>query len=121
MRGRLGMMAASPLPRLAAIRQSFSLAPDDGAGLPTIDGAGPLLPVRLTPKDQQLARYVDHVRVLLDEQRGLVLAFEMVDPDGEQTLIRFSNVRIDTGLSDDAMKLNPAPGTKVVRPLEPGQ
>jgi outer membrane lipoprotein-sorting protein len=46
------------------------------------------------------------------------MVFEMIDPDGEQTVIRFSNVHVDVGLSDDALKLNPAPGTKVVRPLE---
>jgi outer membrane lipoprotein-sorting protein len=118
MRGQLGMMAASPLPRLEAIRQNFNLAPDDGTGLPPVEDAVRLVPVRLTPKDPQLAKYVDHVRVLLDPQRGLVLMFEMVDPDGEQTVIRFSNIRTDTGISDDAMKLNPAPGTKVVRPME---
>jgi outer membrane lipoprotein-sorting protein len=118
MRGQLGMMAASPLPRLEAIRQSFNLLPDDGKGLPLIEGVPHLVPVRMTPKEAQLAKYVDHVRVLLDADRGLVLAFEMVDPDGEQTLIRFSNIRTDSGISDDAMKLNPAPGTKVVRPLE---
>jgi len=118
MRGQLGMMASSPLPRLEAIRQSFNLLPDDGAGLPKIEGVPNLVPVRMTAKEPELAKYVDHVRVLLDADRGVVLAFEMVDPDGEQTVIRFSNVRVDTGVTDDAMQLNPAPGTKVVRPLE---
>ena len=46
MRGQLGMMASSPLPRLEAIRQSFNLLPDDGAGLPKIEDVPHLVPVR---------------------------------------------------------------------------
>lgn len=118
MRGQLGMMAASPLPRLDAIRQNFNLTSDDGSGLPAVEGVAHPVPVRMTAKDPELAKFVDHVRVLLDADRGLVMVFEMIDPDGEQTVIHFSNVHVDVGLSDDALKLNPAPGTKIVRPLE---
>ncbi len=118
-RGNLGMMAASPLPRLEAIRKSFSVQPDDGAGL---DGElapkGGLLAIRMTPTDTTLAQYVDHVRVLLDEAQGLAVAFEMVDPDGETTVMRFSNLKINPNLSDDQFKLNLPTDVKVTRPLE---
>jgi outer membrane lipoprotein-sorting protein len=120
---QLGMMAASPLPRLRAIQKTFSMKPDDGEGLLDANDAKPanVLAVRMEPTDAEVRKYVDHVRVLLDADRGLVLAFEMVDPDGEQTIIRFSNVRTDVNLADDSLKLDAPAGVKVVRPLEGGR
>ena len=50
--------------------------------------------------------------------RGVASEFEMVDPDGEHTIIRFSNVRTNVNLTDDALKIDAPAGTKVVRPLE---
>ncbi|MBC8106904.1 MAG: outer membrane lipoprotein carrier protein LolA [Anaerolineae bacterium] len=120
MQQQLGMMAASPLPRLQAIQTTFSMKPDDGKGLLDAKGASPANPraVRMEPVDAEIRKYVDHVRVLLDADRGLVLAFEMVDPDGEQTIIRFSNVRTGVNLTDESLKLDTPAGVKVVRPLE---
>lgn len=119
--GRLGMLAASPLPRLASIRQNFKPVPDDGAGLSPAKGEGEgrsLVAVRMNPADAEIAKFVGHVRVLLDADRGFVLAFELVDPDGERTVIRFSNLRGNAGLADDAMQLQLPAGVKVTRPLE---
>lgn len=119
--GRLGMLAASPLPRLASIRQNFKPVADDGAGLLPAKGEGEgraLLAVRMNPGDAEIAKFVDHARVLLDADRGLVLAFELIDPDGERTVIRFSNLRGNAGLGDDAMQLQLPAGVKVTRPLE---
>jgi outer membrane lipoprotein-sorting protein len=45
-------------------------------------------------------------------------AIEIVDPDGEQTVIRFANVQTDTGITDAMLELNAPTGTRVVRPLE---
>ena len=119
-RGQLGMMAASPLPRLRAIRQSFRMMPDDGAGLSPAIGerAASVRAVRMEPADAELKQFVDHARVLLDAERGLVLVFEMTDPDGERTLIRFTNLRPNAGLDEGELKLTVPAGTKVVRPLE---
>jgi outer membrane lipoprotein-sorting protein len=111
MQQNLGMLAASPLPGLSAIRKSFSTKPDVGS-------SGNIVPVRMEPLDAELRKYVDHVRVALDAERGVVTEFEMVDPDGEQTLITFTNIRTDVNLSDEALKLDAPAGTKIVRPLE---
>jgi outer membrane lipoprotein-sorting protein len=115
--GRLGMMASSPLPALSDIRKNFTLTPDDGDGLIPLEPAKKTKALLLTPSRPDLEEFVKSVRVLLDVDRGLVLAFELVDPDGEKTLIRFSDLKADTGLSDDAMKLGAPPGTKVSRPV----
>jgi hypothetical protein len=115
--GQLGMLAASPLPALAAIRKNFTLTPDTGEGLnPAEPVANETKALRLEPVEA-LRGTVGHVRVLLDVSRGLVLAFEVTDPDGERTLVRFSNLRTDTGLPDNALTLSAPAGTKVVRPV----
>ncbi|HEV7299523.1 MAG TPA: outer membrane lipoprotein carrier protein LolA [Tepidisphaeraceae bacterium] len=114
--GRLGAMASSPLPALQDIRKNFTLSPDAGAGLDPVEPAGNTRALRLEPVEA-LRPYVGFVRVLLDADRGLVLAFEVTDPDGERTLVRFSNLQPDRGLSDDALMLDTPAGTKVVRPV----
>jgi outer membrane lipoprotein-sorting protein len=116
---RLGMLAASPLPSLDVILQNFTVWPDVGDGLAAASGGAPegLVAVRMTPATEDVRRYVDHARVLLDPKRGLVLVFEMVDPDSERTVIRFSNVQTDTGLTDADVQLHLPGDVKVVRPL----
>jgi outer membrane lipoprotein-sorting protein len=118
---RLGMLAASPLPSLDVILQNFTALPDAGDDLPAAAGALPdsvqPVAVRMNPVDDEVRRYLDHARVLLDPQRGLVLTFEMVDPDGERTLIQFSKVQTDVGLSDDAVNLHLPADVKIVHPL----
>jgi outer membrane lipoprotein-sorting protein len=116
--GQLGMMASSPLPRLAAIRQSFRLMPDDGEALASRDDATKGVAVRLEPIDDAVRQLVDHVRVLLDPDRGYMLVFELTDPDGEQTVIRFTKLQANSGLTDEALQPQLPAGVKVSRPLE---
>ncbi len=56
--------------------------------------------------------------VLIDAEHGYILAFELVDSDGEKTVIRFSNVKVNTGIAEGALKLELPAGVKTVRPLE---
>lgn len=119
--GKLGSLAASPLPRLATLRERFTMTRDDGTDLPAPPGAANLLAIRLTPIEDEVRQYVDHIRVLLDADRGLVAAFELVDPDGERTTIRFSNVRTNSGFPDAELELGTPRDVKVVRPLGPGR
>jgi outer membrane lipoprotein-sorting protein len=114
---RLGVLAASPLPGLDVILQNFTVSPDAGDGLQAPSGASAVVAVRMDPANDDVRRYIDHARVLLDSQRGLVLSFEMVDPDGERTLIRFSNIKTDNGLNVDAVKLQLPADVKIVQPL----
>lgn len=116
---QLGVMAASPLPRLQAIQKTFAMKPDDGEALVDANARpANARAVRMDPNDPEVRKYVDHIRVLLDADRGVVVAFEMVDPDGEQTIIRFSKIRTDVSLAEDSLRLDAPFGVKVVRPLE---
>ena len=120
---RLGDLAASPLPRLAALRQHFKIepapppSPDDSARGTNRDPAG-ALEIRLTPTDNFLAEHVEEVRVTLDVPSACVTRVEMLDADGDRTVITFSDLKADAGVADADLELKLPPGTKVSRPLE---
>ena len=114
-RGNVAALTASPLPELSALRDTFTIEPDDGEGLGSVEGER--LALRLTPTDADLAENVDVVRVLLDATRGVVRTFEVVDADGEVTTIRFTDIETDTGLAVTDVRLDLPAGVEVVRPL----
>jgi outer membrane lipoprotein-sorting protein len=113
---RLSDLAASPLPRLAALRQHFRIKPLKSA----TDRSAPL-EISLTPTDEYLAQHVDEVRVTLDVAAARVTRVEILDADGDRTLIRFTDVRTDTGIKDHELDLSLPPNTKVSRPLDGAQ
>ncbi|HEX8341321.1 MAG TPA: outer membrane lipoprotein carrier protein LolA [Tepidisphaeraceae bacterium] len=117
LKGDTAALTASPLPRLEALKKAFSIAPDAGQGLPDF-GPAKTLAVRLTPLDPALGKYVDHVRVVLDVDRGLVLYFELIDPDDETTATRFEDIRTDTKLTPADLQLKLPADVKTVRPAE---
>lgn len=106
-------LSASPLPRLEALEKSFEIAADAGEGLDVKAGQ---VALRLTPTKPELSKYVDYVRVLLDEERSVVLAFEMTDPDGETTLTRFENVQVNPKLEAKDVTLAMPGNVKRVSP-----
>jgi outer membrane lipoprotein-sorting protein len=119
--GKLGSLAASPLPRLATLRERFTIEADAGDDLAVwADNAEPVA-FKLTPIEAEVKQYVDHIRVLLDGSRGLVSVFELVDPDGERTTIAFSDIRVNAGIDDASLELDAPRDVKVVKPLEPGK
>ena len=111
LKGKMASMAASPLPRLATLREKFDLSADPHAKPGT-------LAVLLTPKDAELKQFVDTVRVTLDEAAGVVRIFELTDPDGERTEITFTDPKPNTGLTEKDLALDVPPGTKTTRPLD---
>ena len=119
--GQLSALAASPLPRLAALLPHFKFAAasdqDIGKDMGELDRANQLA-LRLTPIDAALREHVDAVTVLIDAQRGFILAFKLIDADGERTVIRFFNVKTNANLDDSRLQLNLPADVKTVRPLE---
>ena len=119
--GKLGTLAASPVPRLATLRERFKIETDSGDGLaPSPENKSPLT-FKLTPLEDEVKQHVDQIRVLLDADRGIVSMFELTDPDGERTTIAFDHVRLNTGIDDAALDLAAPHDAKVVKPLEPGK
>lgn len=115
---QLGSLAASPLPKLDVLSQYFAFQEVPVGELGANLNGADLMAVRMTPTDPVLAGHLDHVVVLLDAARGLILRAEMVDADGDRTQILFSNIRPNTGLRDEDVRLDVPASTKVSRPLD---
>jgi outer membrane lipoprotein-sorting protein len=116
-KGELGALASSPLPRLATLRRFFSFT--RGVAREVDDAADDQrhLAVNLKPTDPALAEHIEQVRVLLDRETGLVLRAETLDADGDRTVIAFSNVRLG-GVSEQDLRLDVPEGTRQSRPLD---
>jgi outer membrane lipoprotein-sorting protein len=116
---RLSELAASPLPRLAALRKNFSIEQvplkDFGTEGATDEQQ---IALKLTPKDAAIGEHVQFVRVLLDVQAAHILKAETTDADDDRTVMTFSDVKLNAGLQDDDLTLVVPPGTKESRPLE---
>lgn len=115
--GQLSAMASSPVPRLAVLLEHFKFEPATDKDVGEEDARDRLV-LRLTPVDDALREHVDHVIVLIDESHGFILTFNLIDADGERTVIRFSHVKINTNLDDARLRLSIPAGVKTVRPLE---
>ena len=109
---RLGSLAASPLPRLDVLKRFFRF--EEVAEANSSDK----LALKLTPIDESLAKHVEHVQVLLDVQQGYILRAEMLDADGDRTVITFSNISTDNRPPDVSLKIDLPPDVKITRPLE---
>jgi outer membrane lipoprotein-sorting protein len=120
---RITDLAASPLPRLAALREHFRIEPASPNAVAGVDasnqpGGGERVAIRLIPTDEFLKEHVDQVLVVLDAAAACVASVEVDDADGDRTIIRFSDVKLNAGLKDADVALAVPPGTKESRPLE---
>jgi len=111
---RIGDLLTSPLPRLAAIKEHFAIAP---AGPNDSGGAGSLA-LRLTPIDPELAKHIQFVIVVLDVKTGLTLKVQTVDADGDRTQITFSDMRTNIGLEPSGLELKVPGDVTVSHPLD---
>lgn len=117
---RMSELAASPLPRLAALRQSFSFEPLATAEMrkdaPDVPASADQVAVRLRPTTDVLKEHVREVRVLLGVKTGLMLCVVTVDADGDRTVARMIDPRTDTGLKPTDLQLAVPADVKVSRP-----
>jgi outer membrane lipoprotein-sorting protein len=112
---RMGELAASPLPRLEALKKQFSMHQIPAADLQENDRVR-FIALSLEPTDPSLRQHVQQVRVLLDVAHAYLVKAEITDADGERTLLSFSDVQINSDVGD--LGLTVPPGTKVSHPLE---
>jgi outer membrane lipoprotein-sorting protein len=114
---QLAQLAASPVPRLADLLEHFKFAVASSRDI----GAEPnpnQEAFLLSPTDQDIREHVENVTVLIDVKAGFILAFKMMDTDGEITLLRFSNVKTNTKFDDSRLRLELPADVKTVHPLE---
>jgi outer membrane lipoprotein-sorting protein len=115
--GPLAQLTASPVPRLVDLLQHFSFAAGSSTDL-GVDPDPDQQTFLLTPTNKDISDHVENVVVLIDGKAGFILAFKMTDSDGETTLLRFSNVKINTHFDDKRLRLELPPDVKMVHPLE---
>jgi outer membrane lipoprotein-sorting protein len=113
---RMAELAASPLPRLAVLKKTFSFREMATADLDKDADPAKYVALSLSPTDASLRQHVQEVRVLLDVPGGYLLRAELTDGDGDRTLLAFSNVRLNAKVGD--LSLNVPTGTRISRPLE---
>jgi len=113
---RLSELAASPLPRLDVLRSRFSFRQISAGQLDRGADETRFLALQLDPVDPSLAQHVSQVRVLLDVRAGYIVTAEVTDRDGDRTVLRFSDVKLNGDVGD--LGLTVPPGTAISHPLE---
>ncbi len=113
--------AGGPLPRLSKLKETFDIAEMEAKqvspGMETREFAGRIA-LRLTPKSEELKKHVASVRVLIDDSVPCAERIVIVDPEGDETELRFSAVKVNTGKKDADVELKLPEGTKVSTPTE---
>ncbi len=121
---RMTDLAASPLPRLATLRDHFSFAPiapaDMKADAGTLVEGDDRVAVRLRPTGEFLKQHLSEVRVLLDVKSAFMLCVVTIDKEGDRTVIRFSDAKLNSGLKPADVAFAPPADAKVSRPLDLG-
>ncbi len=114
---KLASLAASPLPRLEVLKKYFTFSQIPVAGLDKAMPEPGHLALAMTPTAASLREHVEQVRVLLDEQHGYILRAEMIDTDGDRTVIAFSNISTSPAAAKP-LEMDAPANVKVVRPLD---
>jgi outer membrane lipoprotein-sorting protein len=110
-------LAGVPMPRLAALSKRFEVAPISPLELDPHCNTDRYFAMALTPRTEDLRRYVTGVRMLIDGSRSIATKVVLSGPDGDRTEITFTNIHLNTGVQSDRLKLDVPDGTRRVRPL----
>jgi outer membrane lipoprotein-sorting protein len=84
-------------------------------GTETIDGvqAAKLI---LTPKAAKVRNMFQQIVLWIDPARGVSVQQEFIEPSGDYRLAKYSNIKLNQKIPDDAFKLKTTGKTKWVRP-----
>jgi outer membrane lipoprotein-sorting protein len=117
---RLRPLIVSPVSSLSRLREQFDIKPLSGDDSPQVGTADQkLLVLLLDPIDPSMKQHVDHIRLVLESETAHVREVELKHPDGDRTVIRFGQVRMNTGLSEADVTLTVPPKTKTHRVEKP--
>jgi len=116
--------AGGPLPRLSKLRETFDFVELDVADFATGEDAKTLagkIAIKLTPKTDELKKHIASVRVLINEGVPCADRIVLVDPEGDETELRFTKVEINKGVKDEELDLNLPQNTKISTPTGTGK
>ena len=114
-------LAGAPLPRLSILKERFEISQIALKQLGASEENATLLAIQLKPKSEALKSHITSVKVLIDESRPAAIKVVMTDPEGEETEILFSNVKLNGGVEDDEVELKLPKGVRISRPLGEGK
>lgn len=112
---RMASVIASPLPRLAMLLKHFQM---ERLPLPKDVDEAKFLAVRLKPRNEELKKHLDRVDVLIQIESAVTRRMEMVDVDGDRTVIDFESIELNTNLKPGDFDITLPPGTRIVHPLD---
>lgn len=110
----LARLAATPVPDVATLRTHFTMSrhhPDDADKRD--DG---LVHLRLTPRRDELKQRIDHVLLSVRADDAWVVRVVIAQADDERTVMRFTNHRANSGITEDQLQLEVPEGTRIIRP-----
>ena len=110
---RLAQLASSPLPRMRALQEHFTITRDEAH--PELDAAH--ISLRLTPREAELLEHIGSIRLAVDPAGGFVLRMEITDADDERTVLLLTKHEINTGITEEHLTLTVPDDTRRVRPL----
>ena len=110
-------IAGAPLPRLSLMKERFELARLPVGDLGGDEKNDSLVAIRMTPRSDDLKKHLASVRVLIDTSKPAATKVVMTDPEGEETEIVFSDVKLNGGVKDADVELKVPDGVRVSRPL----
>lgn len=113
-------LAGSPMFRSKMLREHFEI--ERGSwNVEDVEKPADALVIKLLAKDEKLREHLESVTILIDATSGFVTAAEVHYPDSDGLVLVFKNVRTNSGLKDEDVKLSVPSGTKTIRPLDFGQ
>jgi len=114
---KLKWLTVWPLPKLSVLVDRFLIERIPVPDPRDTNSVGPCLGLRLRPREEAVDQYLHLVDVVLDTATALVVRVEILDADGDRTVISFSNARPNSGLDEKDVELVVPEGTQIVRPL----
>ena len=107
----------SPQPRLATLEEHFRIESLDLTAMDERLDRQRYVALRLTPRSESLGEHVEEVAVVIDRTTGFLQRAELTDADGDRTVLTFSQIRANTGLTEADLELKVPANVKVVHPL----
>jgi len=72
--------------------------------------------LNLVPKTAKGRNIFDHIVLWIDAARGISVEQQLVEPQGDYRLAKYSNIKLNQGIAGDVFKLKTTGRTKFVNP-----
>ncbi|HEX8815606.1 MAG TPA: outer-membrane lipoprotein carrier protein LolA [Terriglobales bacterium] len=84
-------------------------------GSENVDGVS-TTKLQLVPKSDRIRNTFDHIVLWIDPARGISIQQQFITPNGDYKLAKYSDIKLNGKISDDAFRLKTTSKTKFVSP-----